>query len=70
MAGGKPVVITPMHESIRFEGALVASGPQEFSTRLDQALSLRGDPQYLQVIDRVARQNTWEARARQIMDAI
>ncbi len=70
MAGGKPVVITPMHESMRFEGVLVASGPQEFSSRLDQALALRGDPQYLQVIDRVARQNTWEARARQIRESL
>jgi hypothetical protein len=68
MAGGKPVVITPMQESMRYEGVLVASSPQEFSSRLDQALALRSDPQYLSVIDRVARQNTWEARARQIQE--
>jgi aminoglycoside phosphotransferase family enzyme len=42
----------------------------EEEVRLNQALALRSDPQYQQVIDRVARQNTWEARARQIMDAI
>jgi glycosyltransferase involved in cell wall biosynthesis len=70
MAGGKPVVITPMHESMRCEGVLVADGPEEFSRKIDEALKLKSDPQYLQQIDRVARQNTWDVRARQILEAL
>jgi hypothetical protein len=67
MAGGKPVVITPMQESLRYDGVLSADGPEEFSRRLDEALRLKTNPEYLQRIDRVARENTWEARARLIL---
>ncbi len=70
MAAGKPVVITPMHESMRCEGVLVAATAQDFSKQIDHALALREDPQYLAVLDRVARRNTWDARARQILDAL
>jgi glycosyltransferase involved in cell wall biosynthesis len=70
MAGGKPVVITPMQESMRYEGVLVAVDAEDFSTKIDQALRLKTDPDYLRLIDRVARQNTWDIRARQILDAL
>jgi glycosyltransferase involved in cell wall biosynthesis len=70
MAAGKPVVITPMHESMRYEGVLVAETAQDFSEQIDRALVLREDPQYLAVLERVARQNTWDVRARQILDAL
>jgi glycosyltransferase involved in cell wall biosynthesis len=70
MAGGKPVVITPMRESMRYGGVLVADGPEEFSQKLDQALQLRKDPDYLRKIEQVAIENTWDARARQILDEL
>ena len=70
MAGGKPVVITPMEESMRYPGVLSAATVEEFSEKLDQALLLSQDTQYLKRIDQVARQNTWNARARQILDAL
>ncbi len=70
MAGGKPVVATPMQESLRFEGVLTASNPDEFSTQLDHALTLNSSPDYQATIDSVARSNTWEARARQIIEAL
>ncbi len=70
MASGKPVVITPMRESMRYEGVLVARDSEEFSKKLDQALTLRTDPEYLKLIDQVAKENTWDARASQILDAL
>jgi glycosyltransferase involved in cell wall biosynthesis len=70
LAGGKPVVVTPMQESLRYEGVLVASSPGEFSRQLDRALELRSSPDYLALIDRVARENTWEVRARHILEAL
>ncbi len=70
MAGGKPVVITPMHESMRYPGVLVGGSAEEFAMRLDEALVLRSDPEYLQMIDEVARSNTWDSRADQILAAL
>jgi len=70
MAGGKPIVVTAMHETMRYEGVLVANGAIEFSSKLDEALKLATDPEYLAVIDRVARENTWNARAATILQAL
>jgi glycosyltransferase involved in cell wall biosynthesis len=70
MASWKPVVITPMAESMRYEGVLTAGYPEEFSCQLDSALSLRTDRTYLDLLDRIARENTWEIRARQILHLI
>lgn len=70
MAAGKPVVITPMRESMRYPGVLVAQDAQDFSSKLDQALKLRLDPNYLSQIERVAQENTWDARARRILEAL
>jgi glycosyltransferase involved in cell wall biosynthesis len=70
MAGGKPVIVTPMQESMRYDGVLVAEGPEAFSQRIDDALRLRNTPAYLQRIDRTARANTWAVRAEQILSAL
>ena len=70
MAGGRPVVITAMEESLRFPGVIVANEPADFAHKLDQALQLRFDHNYLQLIDQVAQHNTWEIRAQQIFKAL
>jgi hypothetical protein len=70
MAAGKPVVITPMEESMRYPGVLVADGLEAFSRQLDRALSLRKDTDFMSLLDSIARQNTWEKRARQILDSM
>jgi teichuronic acid biosynthesis glycosyltransferase TuaH len=67
MAGGKPVVATPMEETMKYEGVLAAEGSQAFSSQLDRALELAESPEYRALLERTARQNTWEARARQIL---
>jgi hypothetical protein len=70
MASHRPIVITPMQESLRYPGVLSAATSEEFSQKLDEALHLRTDPVYLERIDQVALENTWEARARQILDLL
>jgi hypothetical protein len=70
MAGGKPVIVTPMQESMRYDGVLVADTPIAFSKCIDQALQLRSDSNYLQRIDQLAKMNTWQTRAEQILSAL
>ncbi len=69
-AGGKPVIVTPMQESIGYAGVLVADSPAAFAAQIDTALKLANNPAYLAEINRVGRENTWEMRARQILAAI
>ena len=70
MAGGKPVVTTGMQESMRLPGVIVSRPTDSFAHKLDQALEMRHDVAYLACIDQVARQNTWEIRAQQILDTL
>lgn len=70
MAGGKPVVITAMAESMRYPGVIIAYDVEDFSNKLDQALQLRQDPEYLGAIRQIAHQNTWNKRATQILETI
>jgi glycosyltransferase involved in cell wall biosynthesis/SAM-dependent methyltransferase len=70
MAAQKPVVTTAMDESARVEGVLIAKDATDFVQQLDVALKLRTDATYLSLIDRLARENTWDVRAQQLLDAL
>ena len=70
MAGGKPVLVTPMRESMRYRGVIAAEGQEGFSDGIDRALEAGRDSEYLSLIDRVARQNTWQIRAEAILNAL
>jgi hypothetical protein len=70
MAAGKPVVITPMQESMRYPGVLVGGTVAEFSSQIDKALQLKDDPEYQKILACAVKENTWDARARQILEHI
>jgi glycosyltransferase involved in cell wall biosynthesis len=70
LAAGKPVVITPMQESMRLNAALVAQGVEDFCRKIDRALILKSDPVYLNELNQMAQENTWDKRARQILQAL
>lgn len=70
MAGGKPIVITPMQESMHYPGVLVGDTPQAFAGQLDIALNLRNDQAYLKQLRKTALKNTWDSRAEVILQAI
>jgi hypothetical protein len=59
-----------MHESSRCAGVIVAKGPEDFVCQLDEALRRKADPEYLSLIDGLARENTWDARGQQILEAL
>jgi hypothetical protein len=70
MAGEKPIVITPMHESMHYPGVLVGGDADQFAQQLDLALQLKEDPTYLGNLRQIAQENTWEQRAKDILSAI
>ncbi|MDD5368008.1 MAG: glycosyltransferase [Anaerolineaceae bacterium] len=70
MAGGKPVVVTPMRECMQYPGVLVGDSPERFAERLDEALKLAKDPAYQEILQKVVYENTWDTRARQILRAL
>jgi glycosyltransferase involved in cell wall biosynthesis len=70
MAGEKPIVITPMQESMHYPGVLVGENSLLFAQQLDLALQLRQDQGYLSQLRQTALANTWEQRAEEILSAI
>lgn len=70
MAGGKPVVTTAMYECQRYRGVLIAHNAREFAQKLDEAMLLRNNSEYLRIIDQVAQENTWDTRASQLLRAL
>jgi glycosyltransferase involved in cell wall biosynthesis len=70
MAAENPVVITPMHESMHYQGVLIGNNAQDFAEKLDQALEHRNDITFLSQLRDTAIANTWDKRAKQILDAI
>lgn len=64
LAMNKPVVVTKdLLECYRHKGVFVANDHNDFITKLEEALRLKDDPEYIKLLDEEARQNTWKERA-------
>jgi glycosyltransferase involved in cell wall biosynthesis len=70
MAGGKPIVTTDMPECREYPCVIVARNATEYVDVLDEAVHRGQWESYRQSLDREAQSNTWEARARQILDQV
>lgn len=70
MAGERPIVTSDLIECRRYSAVLIAKTPDEWVERLQQALQLRQDAEYLEKLRATARENTWSARARTIIAAL
>lgn len=70
MAGGKPVVTSDMAECRKYPEVLIARSPDEWVSQLRHAIALHDDEEYLARVRLRGLQNTWEARAQTILDAL
>lgn len=70
MAGEKPVVITPMRESMHYPGVLTANTAEEFASQIDKALLKREDSEFRLLLRKIALENTWDIRAEEMLKSI
>ena len=70
LAGHVPCVITPMEEAMGYDTVLVGKDPNDFAQQIDRALRLRSDPVFLARLDKVAKDNTWKRRAREVLSSL
>lgn len=70
MAAGKPIITADLPECRKYPGIFVAHDTKEFINHLEHALTLINDSTYLRQLYQTARENTWEARVNQIVDAL
>ena len=67
MAGTKPIVTTDLPECRQYACVRAARGPAEYVAMLDEAIHSGGHESCRRLLDEEARNNTWEARGRQIL---
>lgn len=70
MALHKPIVTTDMNECRKYSSILIGEDYDDFLRKLDHAMTLRDDADYLRLLDTQARENDWSYKARAIIDMI
>lgn len=70
MALHKPIVTTDMNECRKYDSILIAQDHDDFITKLDRAIELKDDAEYVALLDREARDNDWSMKAKAITDLI
>jgi glycosyltransferase involved in cell wall biosynthesis len=69
MAGGKPVVTTAMRECQHYSPpVLIAKDGSDWVDRLVEAERLSHDPDFVAILQRTARANTWDERVGTLID--
>lgn len=67
MAGGKPIVTSKMREVLKYKSVLAADDPQDFVNKLEEALMLRENKDYLRILEYEASSNTWDSRVKTLI---
>lgn len=70
MALHKPIVTTDMNECRKYSSVLIGTDHDSFLQKLDEAMTMRDDPEYLALLDAQARENDWSHKAQAIIDMI
>ncbi|MCR5665105.1 MAG: glycosyltransferase [Oscillospiraceae bacterium] len=70
MALHKPIVVTDMDECRQYRSVLIGRDHEEFLAKLREAMALRGDADYIALLDREARENDWSQKAGAILDML
>jgi len=70
MALGIPIVTTNLPECAKYRSAVISRTYEEFSQNIDKALALRYDSDYVAVLAQEAADNTWQIKAKEVLDLI
>lgn len=70
MALHKPIVTSAMNECMKYKSPLIAHSREEFISLLDEALCKASDPDYIALLDREARENSWDHKADEIINML
>ena len=70
LAGGKPVISTPLRECRRYKPVRIADTPQAFVAAIEDALASAGDAGEVAARRRCAEANSWRARAELVVDRL
>lgn len=67
MAARKPVVSTPLPESLKYEPIFVAKDSKDFALKIGKAIRCSENREYLILLEKCAENNTWATRVDQVI---
>lgn len=70
MALHKPIVTTDMNECRKYNSILIGKDHTDFLDKLDKAISLKNNSEYIELLDKEAKENDWYIKAKAITDHI
>jgi len=70
MAMGKPIVTTDMPECRKYDSVFIGKTHEAFIDKIDEALELQNDKNYIKLLKKEALENSWEAKAEDIAGMI
>ena len=70
MAMGKPVVTTPMPECMKYPEVHIGADVQSYVQGLDEAVAQADDDEARRALVRIAEENSWQEKAREIAELI
>jgi glycosyltransferase involved in cell wall biosynthesis len=70
MALHKPIVTTDMNECRKYKSVMRGVDHNDFLAKLDKALELKNDENYIALLDQEARENDWSEKAKVIIELI
>lgn len=65
MSGNKPIVTTKLPECLKYKSVFIGENAQDFINKLDDALKSAKDPEYISLLDKEARENSWEEKCKE-----
>lgn len=70
MALGKPIVTTAMNECKKYNSVMIANNKEEFVNLVEEALNKRNNEEYLNILYKDAKENTWNKKANIIVNML
>lgn len=70
MALHKPIVTTDMQECRKYKSVLIGKNHDDFIKCLEKAYKMRNDKDYIELLDKEARENDWKEKAELIINLI
>lgn len=72
MALRKPIVTTEVNECKKYDSVMIAKDKEEFVKLIDYALTLndKDNKDYFELLDKEANENSWEMKAKVIIDIL
>ena len=70
MAMKKTIVTTDMLECRKYKSVLIGKNYEDFIKKLDEAMKLKNDKKYLDLLTKEAKDNDWSHKAKVIIDYI